>query len=214
VDAWGIGADLVARTRALLDSLGAAELAVFLSAWPRPQRMPAAGGASSGAWREVRPNSLPVLHWLQAASADAPPFSAALAAALVQAAPFLCWRQSYTAQECDAGFLENYGWTELIGLRGALASERLACGFLLLAPETAYPRHRHEAAELYLPLAGAACWQQGDGVWRRRQPGTPIVHRGNEPHAMRTGERPLLALYLWRGVELARQARFERLPHG
>ena len=80
----------------------------------------------------------------------------------------------------------------------------------MLGPATHYPRHRHEAEEIYLPLSGTAAWQQGDARWRDRPPGTLIHHAGNEPHAMRTGAGPLLALYLWRSANLAQKARWTR----
>ncbi len=108
-----------------------------------------------------------------------------------------------------ADFLDRYGWTELLGRRGPFASERIACGFLLLGPATAYPRHRHEAEEWYLPLTGAARWRQGDGIWRTRLPGTLIVHRSEEPHAMRTGASPLLALYCWRSEDIGQKPRLD-----
>jgi hypothetical protein len=79
----------------------------------------------------------------------------------------------------------------------------------MLGPATHYPRHRHEAEEWYLPLSGTAAWQQGDADWRDRPPGTLIHHAGNEPHAMRTGAGPLLALYLWRSANLAQKARLD-----
>jgi hypothetical protein len=80
---------------------------------------------------------------------------------------------------------------------------------LLLGPATHYPRHRHEAEEIYMPLAGTAAWQQGDGDWRDQLPGTVIHHQPFEPHAMRTHAEPLLALYLWRGAGLAQKARLD-----
>jgi hypothetical protein len=64
---------------------------------------------------------------------------------------------------------------------------------------------------MYLPLSGTAAWQQGDAVWRDRAPGTLIHHAGDEPHAMRTGASPLLALYLWRSDNLAQKARLDRV---
>jgi quercetin dioxygenase-like cupin family protein len=78
-----------------------------------------------------------------------------------------------------------------------------------LGPATVYPRHRHEAEEIYLPLSGTASWQQGDETWRERPPGTLIHHAGDEPHAMRTGDGPLLALYLWRSSDLTQKARLD-----
>jgi hypothetical protein len=43
----------------------------------------------------------------------------------------------------------------------------------------------------------------GEGGYRRREAGEIIHHTSNMNHAMRTGEEPLLALYLWRGGPLA-----------
>ncbi len=88
--------------------------------------------------------------------------------------------------------------------------ERIACGFLILGPSTHYPRHRHEAEEIYLPLSGTAAWQQGDAGWQDRAPGALIHHASEEPHAMRTRGSPLLALYLWRSDNLAQKARLDR----
>ena len=94
----------------------------------------------------------------------------------------------------DAAFLDNYGWCEILGESGPIAGGPIACGLLLLGPATLYPRHRHEAEEIYLPLHGTAAWQQGDAVWRDRAPGTLIHHAGDEPHAMRTGAGPMQAV--------------------
>ncbi len=91
--------------------------------------------------------------------------------------------------------------------RHCSGSKTLACGFLLLGPRTFYPRHRHEAEEIYLPLSGTAEWQQGDAIWREHPPGTIIHHSSEEPHAMRTHAQPLLALYLWRSANLKQKAR-------
>jgi hypothetical protein len=195
--------DLAAGVRHLLGSLAAPVLAPFLAEWP-----------GAAARRTVAPCSLPVLRWLPDVAGDAPVFSAALVAALCRAAPSLAWRQTYTVNDLGAEFLENYGWSEIVGQRGPLTSERIACGFLLLGPNTLYPRHRHEAEELYLPLAGTAAWQQGDGLWREQSPRTLIHHASDEAHAMRTGARPLLALYLWRSADLAQKSRLDPLTHG
>jgi hypothetical protein len=154
---------------------------------------------------------LPVLRWLPKLSADA--FCGGLVSAVRRAAPSLAWRQTYPEKELDAAFLDNYGWTEIIGGKGPLTGERIRCGFLLLGPATHYPRHHHDAEESYLPLSGTAAWQQGDEVWRHHPPGTLVHHAGNESHAMRTGADPLLALYLWRGAGLARNSQLDAAAH-
>lgn len=50
-----------------------------------------------------------------------------------------------------------------------------------------------------MPL-GDADWLDDDATTYRARPGgIPLHHRPWQPHAMRTGSRPLLAVYLWSG---------------
>jgi hypothetical protein len=193
-----IHVEIAAQCKSLLQSVRQPALAPFLAEWPHIYES-----------RAVAASALPVLRWLPDMARDAAAFGADLVAALCRAAPSLPWRQTYTADELDAAFLDNYGWSEIIGANGPLAAARINCGFLILGPSTRYPRHRHDAEEIYLPLSGTADWQQGDGSWRERPPGTMICHASDEPHAMRTGAAPLLALYLWRGANLAQKSRLD-----
>lgn len=193
--------NIAARTRKLLQSLQEPALAPFLADWPRTSQQ-----------RTIAASHLPVLRWLPEIVRDAAPFGFELVAEMYRAAPSLAWRQTYTSKDLDRAFLDNYGWSEILGSgNGPLTSERIACGFLILGPSTHYPRHRHEAEEIYLPLSGTAAWQQGDAVWQERAPGTLIHHASDEPHAMRTGGSPLLALYLWRSDNLGQKARLDRV---
>jgi hypothetical protein len=190
---------VAARIKELLQALREPALDDFLAEWPHAAEP-----------RAVAAFPLPVLRWLPQIAGDTEAFAVDLVEAVCRVAPSLAWRQSYTTQDLDRAFLDNYGWSEIVGLNGPLASERIACGFLLLGPSTHYPRHRHEAEEIYVPLRGTAAWQQGDAVWRDRAPGAAIRHGSDEPHAMRTGPGPLLALYLWRSDNLAQKARLDR----
>jgi quercetin dioxygenase-like cupin family protein len=189
---------LAERIKELLEALRQPALAPFLADWPAAYQT-----------RPVTACQLPVLFWLTQMNGGRNPFAADVVATICQEAPSMAWRQTYSAKELDAAFLENYGWSEIIGGSGPLAGAQIACGILVLGPSTHYPRHRHEAEEVYLPLSGTAAWQQGGAEWRDRAPGTVIHHAGNEPHAMRTGTEPLLALYLWRGAGLSQKARLE-----
>jgi hypothetical protein len=198
-----VGEGIAARVKTLLESLRHPALGPFLADWP-----------SVYSRREIAAARLPVLRWLPqlaggAASSGTASVGADLVDALCRAAPLLDWRQTYSAADLDAAFLENYAWSEIVGSVGPIESERIACGFLILGPSTCYPSHHHAAEELYVPLSGTAAWQQGDTVWREHAPGTPIHHRSEEPHAMRTGASPLLALYVWRGANLGQKARLD-----
>jgi quercetin dioxygenase-like cupin family protein len=202
--------DLPALARDVLDRLSAPALARFLADWPtdselrRESARPLAPAVPSSV------PALPVLRWLPRIAADGASFGRPLVSALCRTAPSLAWRQSYTRDEVDATFLENYGWSELLRPAEKRTSAQISCGVVVLGPGTLYPHHCHEAEEIYVPLSGTAAWQQGDALWREHPPGTLIHHLSEEPHAMRTGEEPLLAMYLWRSTDLAQKARLSR----
>lgn len=190
--------DLVDLAHQALGALRSPALAAFLADWPPVIER-----------REVTAMTLPVLRWLPDLAAGAGLHERALLAAIVEKAGELAWQRSYSQPAVSAEFLDNYGWSEILGGVGPRVATHLACGFLLLGPATHYPRHRHQAEEIYLPLAGTAAWQQGDAGWRDQPPGTVIHHQAHEPHAMRTHAEPLLALYLWRGAGLAQKAQLD-----
>ncbi len=183
---------LLATTKAYLDTIPQA--APFLAAWPE-----------AAPTRAAPPSTLPVLTWLADCADHTTPETAPLVQALLTT-PALAWRQTYSTSDLPSEFLARYGWTELVGQRGPLPSETIAAGFLLLGPHTHYPSHRHEAEELYIPLAGTADWRRGDAQFAPIPPGTPIHHPSWLPHAMRTGATPLLAVYLWRGGDLSQKS--------
>ena len=186
----GMGLEAVlAAARALVERLP--EVAAFAGGWPEGDR------------RRIEPASLPVCAALTAAEQGATALTRALVSAVVQATPALRWQQTYGAADFGPAFLQGYGWSEFAGLRGPVPSDRLAIGVLLLGPQITYPSHAHEAAEIYVPLSGTALWQCGDAPFAPVEPGQVILHPSWMPHAMRTQNAPLLALYLWRGGDLA-----------
>jgi hypothetical protein len=183
---------------ALLEAAGS-QAEPFLREWP--QDLVA---------RPVVARSLPVVASLQGLSRFAAPRTRALVDAIAALAGELDWRQTYTKADFGRRFLDNYGWSEWIGERGAYVSDAIACGVLLLSPNIEYPAHSHEAEELYLPLAGHAFWRSGQSDWRLRAPGTWIHHPSWTIHAMRTAREPLLAAYLWRAGDLSAKSRVEK----
>jgi hypothetical protein len=192
---------------------GGAMDAVALAEGLRAAYAAAGAGEALDGWpalrvtRGVEPAGLPVCGVLGAAAAGAPAGFAALVAGLRDGAAGLRWGQTYGAAEFGADFLRGYGWTELIGLRGPVASDAVAVGFLLLGPGVEYPPHAHEAVEVYLPLSGRAEWRQGERPYAPVEPGVAIRHASWVPHAMRTGAEPLVAAYVWRGGDLAAKSR-------
>jgi hypothetical protein len=181
----------------LLEGAGPAALP-FLRDWP--QELIA---------RPVSARSLPIVPVIQGLGRFATRHTRALVEAVAAMAHDLNWRQSYASADFGERFLQNYGWSEWIGERGAFASDRVACGVLLLGADTEYPAHSHEAEELYLPLAGHALWRSGQSDWRLRPPGEWIHHPAWTTHAMRTGAEPLLAAYVWRAGDLTAKSRID-----
>lgn len=153
--------------------------------------------------RRLEAGELPCLDHLERAAEIAPPPERLLAAFLAQEGRTLNWGQTYSEADFGRDFLDNYGWLELFGTRGHFASESVACGFLVLGPDTHYPDHHHVAEEVYIPLTGGTLWRKGDSAFEPRRAGEVIHHPSNVNHAMRTGPMPLLAVYLWRGGPLA-----------
>lgn len=166
----------------------------------------AAAIGDAPAERALEPSSLPCLKYLPRAAAIAGGGAEALAQGVDRHARALRWAQTYTEADFGRGFLDRYGWTELVGTRGHFASDTVAAGFLLLGPGVVYPDHHHVAEEIYIPLTPATEWRKGDGAFVARAAGEVIHHPSNVGHAMRTGAEPLLALYLWRGGPLAQKS--------
>ncbi len=161
---------------------------------------------SIGKIRECQPKTLPVLSYFEAAVRSSPPASHALLEHLFRFREALFWGQTYSEADFGAKFLDSYGWTEFAGLRGPIPSESMACGVLLLGPNTEYPLHSHQAEETYVVLSGTASWKTGENDWAERKPLEIIYHQSWVPHAMQTGAEPLIAMYLWRGGDLKQKS--------
>lgn len=178
-------------------------------------------GEPLGRLHPVRPHrgdgmDLPVLRDWNRALASAPVAVRPLLAAL---GPSLIWTRNpnYRGRP-NPRFLANYGYGVMLGpadrrARPLVDDASSSMGLLMLGPDVVYPRHRHPAEEIYIPLAGTGWWQRGDTPWRRVPPGIAIHHPPHMPHATRTGGAPLVALYLWHG-DIATHARLENVTGG
>ena len=132
------------------------------------------------------------------------PAAARLVGSLSTEPEVVPWRPSmaYGGEPAMEDFLRRYAVAVFLGpdrfgLRCPYLCTDATLGVTLQAPETDYPAHGHAAVEIYYILAGSADWQQGDGVWRRKVPGGFVLHEAHEPHAMRTRDEPLLAMFAW-----------------
>lgn len=144
------------------------------------------------------PVSLPAARFLRPALATVTAGRGqGLAKAAEAVADGLHWRNKY--QNSDAWLYDRFAFCDLIGPDGVQHSDAVTLGLVIVGPQTHYPLHHHPARELYLVLAGTAGWAVDDQPFVLRPPGTLLLHRESQPHAMQTGAETLVALSLWRG---------------
>lgn len=122
-----------------------------------------------------------------------------LAEALAPLVGAAYWTRFYAEDDWTRPFLNEFANGEIVGPHGPVYSDRVILGAFVLGPNTLYPPHAHPAVEIYLPLAGYAEFAAGGTGFRAVPPGTYSLHPSNAVHAIRTGNRALLALFAWRG---------------
>ncbi len=88
---------------------------------------------------------------------------------------------------------------EVIGLTGQIKHETVRAGLFFQESGITYPSHSHAAEEIYFPLTGPVDWQIEDTNWCQQEAGSFIHHLPYQPHAIRTGKTPLLAIWGWSG---------------
>ncbi|MBC8036401.1 MAG: transcriptional regulator [Rhizobiales bacterium] len=150
-------------------------------------------------FRAPEPTQLPVLRHFAQCTAESMLFDADLAAALAAVADHLRWRQSasYNDSNLGEGFLENYGWSQIIGPHGFFPGRDFLLGLIMLGPHRHYKDHYHPAPELYWPLTGPSEWKRNEGTFEAKPAGDTIWHRPNVIHATKTTIHPLLAVWCW-----------------
>lgn len=142
------------------------------------------------------PSSLPVCGHLHRAldNARLGPL-AGFARVLERIRPNLVWRYGYDNVPNDLA--DRYGYCELAGPRGPIATEVVIIGLVLFAPRCTYPQHSHQGiTESYVAVSGAFS-ENDTGVYA---PGSIILNRAGEAHRITTGHsEPCLLLYAWTG---------------
>ena len=120
----------------------------------------------------------------------------------------LQWLQSYKPEDFGSYFTDNYAHVELIGMRGHFMSDKIAAGFVLYGPQVDYPNHWHVAEEIYIPLTGTGFWSSDNADYINHKAGEFIFHESNMPHAIKCEDKPMLALWIWHGGDLAQKGNF------
>lgn len=129
--------------------------------------------------------------------------TAAFTAAALEASALADWRQTYTEEQVGADFLARYGWMELWGPTGHFQCDDARAYVAFWGERLDYAWHWHEAEEIYFVAAGAALFKAENEPDAMLSVGQTRSHLSNQPHAMITGEDPILTLVLWRGPGLS-----------
>jgi quercetin dioxygenase-like cupin family protein len=143
---------------------------------------------------------LPVCHHLPTALEHARRQSgpvSALAGAFAAIEPQLNWKVRSGAEAHGEQFLNGHANATIIGSEGLEIRSDIWVGVSLMAPHTRYPDHRHPPEEIYIVLSDGQ-WRQESSPWHEPGIGGLVYNPPNIVHAMRSSERPLLALwFLW-----------------
>lgn len=88
---------------------------------------------------------------------------------------------------------------ELIGAHGMIHDDSCRVGLFAQTANTDYIIRTHAAEELFVQIAGEGEWCKGERPYTVRGPGERMHHASYEPHASRTTNSALIALWVWAG---------------
>ena len=121
------------------------------------------------------------------------------AQSLLSLSDSLAWWQRADATKVGEPFESGHANATIVGPRGLEEREDVWVGVSLIAPGIDYPVHHHPPEEVYLVLSEGH-WNQNNGSWQEPGIGGIVHNPPNILHAMRSGEKPLLATWcLWIG---------------
>ncbi|MGB3148514.1 MAG: dimethylsulfonioproprionate lyase family protein [Paracoccaceae bacterium] len=120
------------------------------------------------------------------------------AAAILAAQDLLPWAGNRIAETHDNPAAGISDYAEIASPSGPIVLSDYRFGIFYQQPDSYYALHNHDADETYVIVAGGAFWTAGDDQ-RARVVGDYIHHPSLMPHAFRTGEAGMVALWLWSG---------------
>ena len=122
----------------------------------------------------------------------------ALRSAFMAAGPYAHWRETYRETDIGDDFMDRFGCYNLIGTGGAFMSQKMWAWVVYMPPKLDYPWHHHPGEETYFVIDGEAEFRILDQPSRILRAGDTSRHGSNQPHAMETYDKPVMALVIWR----------------
>ncbi len=121
-----------------------------------------------------------------------------LASAFERFEPYMRWiRTEHYRESLGDAYMENYCYTNVLGYDALIPHEHVIAAFFIIGPDRRYPRHHHEAEEVYFPFGGDTLWGQDDETPRPRPAAEPIHNTPWLPHEMITRKTPLFTFCFW-----------------
>lgn len=108
--------------------------------------------------------------------------------------PLLDWRPRSTGASASENFAEGHANAMIVGPGGLEERRDVWLGTSLLAPDVRYPDHDHAPEETYLVLSEGE-FMHGDSGWFSPGVGGSFYNPPGIRHAMRSGDKPLFALW-------------------
>lgn len=118
--------------------------------------------------------------------------------AILGASPACHWRDTYKGTDIGSQFRDRFGCYCIIGDNGPFIAETLRLFIVYMPPGLDYPWHHHPAEEIYLVLSGSGLFKRDGHPDASLFPGQTVFHESNQPHALETGDAPILCLVAWR----------------
>lgn len=142
----------------------------------------------------IEPVSLPVTaHLARAIDNGFQDSSESFVRAIKKTADRFSWQHGY--EKMPVTLAKKYGYADILGPSGLVKADDLALGFVLFAPNSVYPSHKHDGiTESYIVLSGS-CSQNDIGVFRSP---SMIFNAAGTTHTIRTSStEPVLLAYAW-----------------
>jgi quercetin dioxygenase-like cupin family protein len=128
-------------------------------------------------------------------AAAGPAHLAELVHAFAAIEPQLNWTKRTSEDPAHRSFNEGHANARIFGDGGIEERDDVQVGVTVLAPHVRYIDHDHPPEEVYVALSEGEWWN-ADMDWTEPGPGGLIYNPPGILHAMRSGAKPFLAMWL------------------
>jgi quercetin dioxygenase-like cupin family protein len=148
---------------------------------------------------ELRPGCAFLAEAVRLAQQADDPALGRIAEMIAAASPYLPWILRNGLPDAAEDFPLRHANAMFVGELG-LESSEVTVGLTVMGPHTTYTNHSHPPEEAYLVLTPGE-WRQNAGRWKAPGVGGVVYNPPGIIHSMRSGDVPLLAVWILRPVD-------------